>query len=385
MHHGPRPLALVAGLAAATAFAAPSAELAPTDAAVVVHWDQEQAHLDPLLIDGGPVTDEAKVVRKVEQERLGWAQAEARRGDLTARRGVATGSGLVVVVDRLEGTGVHFVEATWVVSPGLVMTPLGGVEWDRRPTPGATVWRAFVELPRTFAWLLTSSPVTADAQTDDVGRLTVALHQGQGSTRLGFDLAASGHELGLGPTARLVGVAGLAADDGTVAAVEGVLTDPEGKLLAAQRQWPVDLSSGWHFRLDPGRRGVIERWMRPDFDDSAWSPLDAGVTWEAGGHPAYDGVAWYRRSIEIPLEARADGAELRFDGIDDDATIWVDGEPVVQSSGWQTDVVVPLPPGRAEVCVAICVVDTGGAGGLYTKALLHLKPPPPTTEAPAEP
>ena len=56
----------------------------------------------------------------------------------------------------------------------------------------------------------------------------------------------------------------------------------------------ADLTGKWQFHV-----GDDPRWASPAFDDAAWESLTTDSPWGAQGHPAYTGVAWYRRDLDI--------------------------------------------------------------------------------------
>ncbi len=55
------------------------------------------------------------------------------------------------------------------------------------------------------------------------------------------------------------------------------------------------LKSEWKFKT-----GDNSSWAWPEYDDSAWETIKAGIDWENQGYGTYDGFAWYRQKIFIP-------------------------------------------------------------------------------------
>ena len=84
----------------------------------------------------------------------------------------------------------------------------------------------------------------------------------------------------------------------------------------------IFLDSGWRFRFDPADVGLTEAWFSPNTDDSEWIDLAPGEPWEFSGHD-YDGIAWYRTKVTLPDWS---ALYLGIGGIDDAATLWVDGK-----------------------------------------------------------
>ena len=57
----------------------------------------------------------------------------------------------------------------------------------------------------------------------------------------------------------------------------------------------LDIAEGWRFT-----KGDDPAWAQPEFDDSAWKPIDVGKPWEKAGHEGYDGYGWYRLRVSVP-------------------------------------------------------------------------------------
>jgi beta-galactosidase len=75
----------------------------------------------------------------------------------------------------------------------------------------------------------------------------------------------------------------------------------------------------------------------PEFDDSAWRPLDVPHDWSIEG--AYDrdaptgrgggyrpaGVGWYRKHFKLPAEDEGRRASIEFDGVMAHSDVWING------------------------------------------------------------
>lgn len=277
---------------------------------------------------------------------------------------------------------------------------LGAATWQRLEAPGVTLWTLHVDQPalvviaapdppshlRGGRWdrgslrglLLGHRPLVAAwataatlAEQLPVG-VTLTGPERKLALQLGEPLAAD--PLLLDDGHRLEGRAACVSAAG-VQVLDGAVTDAGGAVLASRRTWPLDVSDGWRLAADPAQRGLALGWHSPAWRDGDWLPVSVGTPWEQHGLARYDGVGWYRRRLALPPELRAGGGELRFGGIDDDTEAWVDGAGPISVRGWQTPVRLPLPAGRRWVQVALRVLDTGGGGGVYTRAELH--PPAP--------
>jgi hypothetical protein len=140
------------------------------------------------------------------------------------------------------------------------------------------------------------------------------------------------------------------------------------------------LDTGWRFRTDPDDQGRAQGWQEPELDDTDWRSLAPGEPWEESGL-TYDGAAWYRTRISLPDWP---SVYLGFGLVDDDATLWVDGERAGQ---WSTDgrgaLVDLLEFGEAgeEIQLAFRVWDEGGYGGIKQPVRIGAEPQAVMTEA----
>ena len=59
----------------------------------------------------------------------------------------------------------------------------------------------------------------------------------------------------------------------------------------------------WKFSTDPADTGMLASWYTANFNDSSWCTLDGGKPWQEQGYPNYVGLGWYRKWIELPVNA----------------------------------------------------------------------------------
>jgi len=128
---------------------------------------------------------------------------------------------------------------------------------------------------------------------------------------------------------------------------------------------------GWRFRLDPRRDGHLQGWHEADFDDAEWDLIDIEQAWQQAGYQ-YTGVTWYRRTVTLPAEVEHLAVELRFEGVDESAWVWVNGEYVGQHDigpeGWDDpfalDVTREIRWG-GENRIVVRAMNTAHAGGIW--------------------
>ena len=159
--------------------------------------------------------------------------------------------------------------------------------------------------------------------------------------------------------------------------------DADARHAAALAEWerrhaPGAPEAARH--LDPGdaasRAAEAARYADPGFDDSAWTPVSLphaleGLATGGAGESGVDGVAWYRRRVELPAELRGVPLTLRLGRIDDADTAYVDGvevgrTPQTAPRPFAVDRVYPVPADAGadgELVVAVRVLDDYGSGG----------------------
>lgn len=318
-------------------------------AGVTVAWPDNLGQVR-LLIDGEPLSTNTVPESHTVRDGLSWQAATATRKSLTARRiAVELDTAGWLVIESLAGQGTHFVELLADADVPLAAPAPG--DWLPARAPQDMVgWRAFVDFPATLVWGPGAAPQLAN------GLITV-----DGAT------IALGHGTPLTIQDRweLHGDGAVILGDGRAAVFGGALLDLETRSVLSDRDWPIDVSKDWSFRLDPKDEGAAAGWMAPDLDETGWETINTGDNWEPQGHSGYDGIAWYRKRLDLPLELQRLGGELRFGGIDDDSWIWVDGEPAGEMQGWDKPRTVLIPAGRESVLVAIKVKDNNGPGGIH--------------------
>ncbi|MEZ5339210.1 MAG: hypothetical protein R3F46_13245 [bacterium] len=147
------------------------------------------------------------------------------------------------------------------------------------------------------------------------------------------------------------------------------------KLAVRRANGIIDITPGWRFSLDEAEQGETLGWQQAGFDDSGWDMLDAGKGWESAGY-SYDGMAWYRRELEIPANWADGQVRLVAEGIDDAYTVFVNGEAVATHGSYTeheltvwlqqtvTDITAALRFGEVN-SIAIQVMDITGQGGIW--------------------
>jgi glycosidase len=128
----------------------------------------------------------------------------------------------------------------------------------------------------------------------------------------------------------------------------------------------ISLDGPWQFRADSLKAGLTEGWALESFDRSSWQVVAAPSFWESyPGLATYDGWGWFARSFVLPRTNVP--LSVVFAGVDDEATVWVNGLEVGTHAGYSDPFVVDIGAAvrEGENSIVLLVRDSGGGGGLY--------------------
>jgi alpha-glucosidase (family GH31 glycosyl hydrolase) len=156
--------------------------------------------------------------------------------------------------------------------------------------------------------------------------------------------------------------------------------------LPEKPAYTLDLATTWRFRTDPADSGVKGGWFAWDYKDDGWAKIQAGKPWEDQGYPGYDGVAWYRQVIHVPVSGRLGPLYIIFGGVDDEYDLYVNGTKIahygsanssVFNTVTSTDASGALRRGEDNLIV-LRVNDWGGGGGITFAPFMIADRPPAT-------
>ncbi|MEW6073492.1 MAG: sialate O-acetylesterase [Planctomycetota bacterium] len=137
---------------------------------------------------------------------------------------------------------------------------------------------------------------------------------------------------------------------------------------AAERVLAEEQAAWWR-GVDEKTPGAVG-WAAAELDDSEWPAATVPAIWSSeDGLDRFDGVAWYRRTIELPAGWTNRDLVLELGPIDDMDTTWFNGEKVggAEVMGFWSQPRSYRVSGRlvrrGANTIAVRVVDTGGHGG----------------------
>ncbi len=115
-------------------------------------------------------------------------------------------------------------------------------------------------------------------------------------------------------------------------------------------------------RLDAGRQTFIQ----PGFSDAIWQESEQPAAWSTTNLKAYDGVVYYRKSIELTAAQIIGNATLELGAIDDNDITFVNGRQVGATDDYSVNRSYRVPAGtliEGKNVIVVRVEDTGGEGG----------------------
>ncbi len=120
---------------------------------------------------------------------------------------------------------------------------------------------------------------------------------------------------------------------------------------------------------DLGMENSIPVWSAVDFDDNNWKTLKTPMYWEPQGYMDIDGIAWYRKEIQLTEQQTNTNAILHLGKIDDSDITFMNGIEIGKTEGLYDKGRIYtidrkyLNPGKNMIVVR--VNDTGGNGGIW--------------------
>ncbi|MSR62463.1 MAG: hypothetical protein EXS08_08460 [Planctomycetes bacterium] len=138
---------------------------------------------------------------------------------------------------------------------------------------------------------------------------------------------------------------------------------------AAERGFEERTQSYWKHADELDSSLGLANASQPAFDDSAWVEVLLPAPFEQHGLADFDGLVWYRNSINVPADWAGQPLRLELGAIDDRDTVYWNGERIgglEQDGEWQTPRRYTIPGEQVRAgmhSLVIRVLDTGGQGG----------------------
>ena len=145
-------------------------------------------------------------------------------------------------------------------------------------------------------------------------------------------------------------------------------SDPAALKAQYQQQY-----SAWQQQLlakDAGYADGKPAWATTGIKDAAWKSMQLPANWETAGLPDFDGVVWFRKSINLPASMAGKELTLKLGPVDDNDITWFNGVEIGRTQGWDKPRTYTVPANlvkTGENVVTVRIVDAAGGGGLYGK------------------
>ena len=119
-------------------------------------------------------------------------------------------------------------------------------------------------------------------------------------------------------------------------------------------------------KADKGYVGGKALWASADFDDTDWAQMDMPGWIQEKGLPGFNGIVWFRKTIDIPAKWAGKELTLEFGSVDDNDFTYFNGVEVGHTEGWMAPRRYTIPKDlvkAGKAVIAVRVMDTGGNGG----------------------
>lgn len=150
--------------------------------------------------------------------------------------------------------------------------------------------------------------------------------------------------------------------DGELETIKLATGDPGNRAELVEKR-----TAQWWETLDPG---APKGWSDAGFDDSAWSAMNLPATLAMDGLGNFDGIVYFRRTVELPAGWAGKPITLSLGPIDDYDDVWVNGVHIGSTHGenqWNVPRKYEVP-GKAVRAgantIAVRMLDTSGPGGI---------------------
>lgn len=119
-------------------------------------------------------------------------------------------------------------------------------------------------------------------------------------------------------------------------------------------------------KLDVGAQGEPPLWTTLTFDDSGWKSADVPCDITDGTVPAFNGIIWMRKVIDIPERWQGKDLKINLGTVDDDDFTYFNGTLIGYTHGYDLQRYYSIPAESVKAGKAVITVrciDNGGYGG----------------------
>ncbi len=105
-----------------------------------------------------------------------------------------------------------------------------------------------------------------------------------------------------------------------------------------------------------------------DYDDNGWKNMSLPNYWESQGLDDFDGIVWFRKTVDIPQNWENKELNLHLGMIDDNDITYFNNTEIGKTDGYNVDRIYKIPADivkSGKAVVTVRVEDTMGDGGIY--------------------
>lgn len=117
--------------------------------------------------------------------------------------------------------------------------------------------------------------------------------------------------------------------------------------------------------FDPGITG---KWNLPETEVKDWKEIEVPGLWESANYTTLDGIAWYRKEIELTASEINGQALISLGPIDDMDETYINGQLVGKTQRYDAPREYSINPGilkSGKNLITVKVIDSGGGGGIW--------------------
>jgi len=141
------------------------------------------------------------------------------------------------------------------------------------------------------------------------------------------------------------------------------ITEQKKYLDQQQNEWKAQIIS-----KDRGYDKGNALWIQEDFDDTNWKSMLVPGMWEDQMLKDFDGVVWFRKSIDLPASFAGKDIVLNLGTVDDNEITFFNGQQIGSTEGYDRNRNYTIPGKIVKVgrnVITVRVFDSGGGGGFY--------------------
>lgn len=136
----------------------------------------------------------------------------------------------------------------------------------------------------------------------------------------------------------------------------------EKKFHSDVESWKKEIAG-----IDKGFANDKALWATTDLEDATWQIMKVPGLMQDQGLKGFNGIVWFRKTIDIPASWAGKELTLNVGVIDDNDFTYFNGVQVGHTEGWMTPRSYKIPKElvkKGKAVIAVRVMDTGGSGGI---------------------